>query len=170
MATPTWLDVQPWRPVRAPLCNAPGERSPEALRAVVAQFQVERAPRYASRGGLTYCNIFAWDVSTALHAEIPHWLDNPRRELTANLTLGWLEAAPDWHEVTEDVARANADRGAPSVAIWRNPTGRSGHIAILVPSVFGSTMIAQAGRSNFSAGPLRSGFGNVAPIRFFAHE
>jgi hypothetical protein len=52
--------------------------------------------------GSTYCNIYAHDVTRALRASIPHWLQDPRqtrdpprgwRELSANATYDWLLAS-----------------------------------------------------------------------------
>jgi hypothetical protein len=162
--------VDPWKPVRAPLQNAPGKRSPEALRAVLAQFDVVTAKRYLPTASATYCNIFAWDATSALGAEIPHWVGG--RELNANATLGWLESsgpANGWREVDELEACGFASLGKPAVAIWRNPTGKSGHVAVLLPPGPG-TRIAQAGATNLFDAPLAQGFGKAKPIRFFAHE
>lgn len=168
-------NIRQWEPVTAPLQNRPGERSPSALRRVLEQFEVRTNPRYAPTATSTYCNIYVWDCTRALYAEIPHWVEDPkRRELNVNATMKWLEEhgkAHGWHEVDETVAVAHADIGGPAVAIWRNPNPRrSGHIAMLLPSRGRGVRIAQAGRRNLFDVTLPMGFGRVEPIRFFAHD
>lgn len=154
-----------WVPVDAPLRGKVGERSPATLVQVALQFDVATNPRYQPKGRTTYCNIFASDVTRALGAEVPHWLDG--RELNCNATLPWLEA--NWREVSRADARARAAQGFPAVAIWRNPKGGPGHIALLLPHTT-ETRIAQAGRECFFDGRLERGFGSVSPIRFFTHD
>ncbi|MCC6751138.1 MAG: hypothetical protein IT371_26020 [Deltaproteobacteria bacterium] len=82
----------------------------------VNQFGVEaacRPGRYLRRGMQTFCNIFAWDVSRAVGAELPHWVYKRTRsdanlpvppdadlsaslkvgeEVSANRLFGWLLA------------------------------------------------------------------------------
>ena len=178
MAPHDLTNPRQWEPVDAPVTNPHGKRSPHVLRAVVAQFDVLHNPRYRRTSSATWCNIFSWDVTRALCAEIPHWIIDPtlpagRRELTANGTLDWLELiGPDagWREFdARDAAEAGKD-GHPTVAIWRNPTGRSGHIAVLLPGHGDEIRIAQAGARNLYDAPLRDGFGAVQPIRFFSHQ
>ena len=52
-------------------------RSPALLDRLIEQFDVENSARYTphKHGGDTYCNIFVWDVTSALGAEIPHYVD-----------------------------------------------------------------------------------------------
>lgn len=166
------------RPVDAPLTNGPGERSPQALRNVCAQFEVLKNPRYARTPSATFCNIFLWDVTRALGCEIPHWIDDPkapngRRELTVNGTIEWLEMNGrlyGWRECDYLQAGEQADRGCPAVPLWKNPTGPHGHVAVCLPTVRGGLRIAQAGAANLFDAPLSVGFGLVKPIRFWTHE
>jgi hypothetical protein len=177
-----WLDRPPWLPVDAPVRSTPAARSPARLLEVVAQFSVETTPRYrpvsTPRGPTTWCNIFVWDATRALGAEIPHCVDEAGcsvpvgegRELTANRTLRWLEThgpATGWREVDAVGAVAAARAGSPAVAIWHNPFG-PGHVALVVPSDEADIHIAQAGAACFSRRPLAHGFGD-RPARFFAH-
>lgn len=158
-----------WEPTDAPVKNAPGERSPGALRAVLAQFDVAKNPRYQRTPTSTFCNIFAWDATRALGCEIPHWVESPRHELNVNATVEWLEiVGPEagWKELDKLDATLCASTGRPTVAIWKNPTGKSGHIAMLLPT----GRIAQAGAQCLFDVPLAQGFGVVKPIRFFSHE
>src|SRR5579864_7441499 len=72
MLKETFVEV-PWQPIVAPVRSSSAQRSPAAYVDVIAQFEVELNPRYRPREGKTYCNIFAWDVTSAMDAEIPHW-------------------------------------------------------------------------------------------------
>ena len=75
--------------------------------------------------------------------------------------LGWTP--------TIDFAQGMADTGQLAIAVWTNPDGGPGHIAVLVPSLGeAGTWIAQAGFTNFTRGLLVKGFGNKQPL-FYAH-
>jgi hypothetical protein len=169
-------------PVNAPIRSMPSARSRARLLEVIAQFDVEAAPRYrpvpTGRRPTTWCNIFVWDTTRALGAEIPHCVDGAGRsvpvgqgkELTANGTLRWLEthgAADGWREADAAGAMRAAEAGAPAVAIWHNAFG-PGHVGIVVPCENEGVHIAQAGAVCFSRGPLAHGFGD-RPVRFFVH-
>lgn len=164
-----------WEPVDAPLRYGPDERSPQNLRNVCAQFEVLKNPRYARTPSATWCNIYLWDCTRALGCEIPHWIDDPpkpRRELSANGTVEWLEMLGHlfgWREVDEMRAVERADLGMPTVAVWHNPKGH-GHVAMMLPSVHGGARVAQAGGKNLFDAPLAIGFGPSIKPRFFTHE
>lgn len=179
----SWLDKPPWMPVDAPLRSMASARGRSLLLEVIAQFDVEATPRYrpvpTRRGPTTWCNIFVWDATRALGAEIPHCVDEAGRsvpvgqgrELTANGTLRWLEThgvADGWRE--EDAAGAvrAAEAGSPALAIWHNPFG-PGHVGIVVPCQDEGVHIAQAGAVCFNSRPLAHGFGD-RPARFFVHD
>lgn len=182
----TWLERPPYCPVEAPLRGAPGQRNRGTLLAVVAQFHVETTRRYQPTKTATWCNIFSWDVTSALGCEVPHWIEpktgKPARmgrgaqELNANMTLVWLvNRGPEhgWRETVRHEAQVQAELGFPTLAIWRNPLPlASGHVAVVVPTVHPSVMhVAQAGSRCFTSAPLEDGFGrNTAPIRFFTHD
>lgn len=170
-----------WKPLLAPRQNGAHLRSPQALRAVVAQFQVETNPRYQPENGHTFCNIFVWDVMLALRCELPHWVDdggNPTapgkgNETNCNALVPWLEKHGErfgWIERSEESAALHAANGGPAIAIWRNPSGRPGHVAVLLPSSDSVTRVAQAGARCLFDVPLIEGFGGkVFPLRFFIH-
>lgn len=182
-------NMQRWKPVDAPRTNGVHLRSPQALRAVVAQFDVEHSPRYQPIREVlpngktkltTFCNIFAWDVMRALKVELPHWVDEngtpcepgKGRELNCNALLPWLEEhgkTYGWSEADEPTAAAHAANGCPAVAIWRNKTGGPGHIAALLPGADTTTRIAQAGARCFFDEPLTSFGVAVKHLRFFIH-
>ena len=70
------MPVEQWRPVTPAITSSFNSRSPELYRAVIDQFQVETAERYRPfRNGNTYCNIYVWDVTRAMGAEIPLYTD-----------------------------------------------------------------------------------------------
>ncbi len=180
-AAPGTTDTRAWIPVDAPVRGDPGARSADAYNSVIDQFSVDNNPRYARREGNTYCNIFAWDVTRAMGAEIPHWVDgagNPTgvgqgRELDANGGHRWLEQhgpRHGWREVSAAEAQALANQGHPTVASWNNPGG-IGHIAVVRPGEDNGRgpAIAQAGASNFNNGHVRDSFGN-APVKYFVND
>lgn len=173
--------MTPANPRLAPnivLRNRLGERSSAALLKVVEQFHVETSERYRIRDtsgdGVpdTFCNIFASDVMGALDVALPHEIDGfgdpaaplKGHELSANATVAWLRMHGPrfgWRAATELVAREAALAGRPAVVTYDPGPGRIGHIAVLVPGPI--TTIAQAGRQNFSYGPLIKGFGSLIP-------
>lgn len=177
------LPAEQFRPATPALRSTPADRSPELLRAVARQFDVERAARYQPGQGRTWCNIFLWDATSALGAEVPHWVDlqgEPAQvghgaELSANLVVSWLERhgpSHGWAESDEVGARAAANAGRPAVVAWVNPMpGHSGHVALVLPDGPGGIgpVIAQAGAHNYSAAPLAKGFGTARPLRWFTH-
>ncbi len=136
--------------------NTSSERKPEALDAVLNQFSVESSKRYEPTLFNTYCNIFAWDATSAMNAEIPHWInwktmmpyaydtklsysENAKlaSEVNVNTLFDWMEGHAGmigYREVSDAEARAAANQGKPAVGIWQNPkSGSSGHIVVLRP-------------------------------------
>lgn len=173
----------------------PQNRSAALYNRVIAQFSVETNPRYEvnKKGrGDTYCNIFAWDVTSAMGAEIPHYI-NPKtgapmkypkvsgaRELSANGTYNWLHkhgAKYGWYQVSAEEAQMLANRGQPVVASLKR-SGMSGHIQIVCPSADGlydpkrGVMIAQAGRKLTSYAPIKSIYKkeSLSKVVYFAHR
>lgn len=170
--------VEPWLPYPLTLRSDETSRAPWNMWAIVHDLQVETNPRYTPRNNSTFCNIFLWDVTSAMGAEIPHWVDEkgdpckPGKgaELSANKIVDWIvKHGPrfGWAECTEAEARRDARFGQPAVALWKNPKG-IGHVAVVMPAREPVTQIAQAGRLNFSLGPVTKGFGKLSP-RYFVH-
>lgn len=153
-------------------------RDPETYNTVIDQFDVANNPRYVKRdingdGTIdTFCNIFAWDVTSAMGAEIPHWVtsdgtpykydtsmsyhDNAEfaRELNANNVALWLDdhgSDYGWNEVDSAAAQKAADSGQPTIGIWYNDGG-IGHVVVIRPDETGNgeVTIAQAGGSNYN--------------------
>ena len=168
-------------------------RSAAALNRVIDQFHVETNPRYEKNKkgyGDTYCNIFMWDVTRAMGAEIPHYVDpvtlEPKyypdvkgaRELTANGIYQWLEkkgAEYGWKEVSAETAQQLANQGRPVVTTKKNNSG-SGHVQVVRPSANGTynpatgVTVAQAGGKNVSYTTMSALYGTSnPPFRYYAH-
>ena len=158
---------------------------------MIAQFKVETAERYRPyRDGFTYCNIFMWDVTSAMGAEIPHYTDpntgEPRyhpdvkgaKSMNARAIDAWLKThGPDygWREVDAETAQRYANEGKPAVTT----SGNIDHVQVVCPSKDGTfdpirgVTIAQAGRivtsythisSTYSANTLKNN------ISYFVHD
>jgi len=174
--------------------SASANRSAQLYRRVIDQFQVESNPRYAvnKKGDNdTYCNIFLWDVTRAMGAEIPHYVDaqtqeaktypdvSGARELNANGIYDWLgEKGADygWVQVSAEQAQRYANQGLPAVTAWKNPDGGHGHVQVVCPSDDGGydaargVTIAQAGRTLTGYAPIKSVYGErLGSVVYYAH-
>ncbi|MFQ3581330.1 MAG: glucosaminidase domain-containing protein [Chloracidobacterium sp.] len=179
------------RPVEAPLRGHPNHRTAEIYNNVINQFAVAHNPRYAIRDSSgdgikdTFCNIFVWDVTRAMGAEIPHWVDkrtnqpttvynySQSRELDANSTMVWLRnhgAQHGWRPVSAEEAQRLANAGHPTMVGWQNPRG-IGHVAIVRPGQINERgpAIAQAGSRNVNYAHVRDTFGNV-PVEYWVND
>lgn len=182
-----------WVAVSPKIQSSEGNRSAKLLNEVIAQFQVETNGRYKQNkyGNDTYCNIFVWDVSRALGAEIPHYVNSqtgePRyypnvqgaMELDANGVADWLSkngAKYGWKEVSAKEAQAHANRGYPAVTAWKN-AGGIGHVQVVCPSKNGDfdtargVTVAQAGRVNTQYSYISSTFssGRLSGVKYYVH-
>ena len=173
----------PWIPLDAPLKNEQGNRSPERYFAIINQFMVESNPRYKPRDGKTYCNIFVWDVTCAMNAEIPHWVNStgvpcqPNSEgshrVNCNEMFKWLHAVGEnygWQNVDILKATESATKGLPTIAIHRNTSG-NGHVAMLMPycTIDSGLMFSQAGRRCFANGSFEDSFAGKS-VEFWTHD
>ncbi len=172
MMLPFALTIEAFYPVTAPYTSGSLDRNRSAYEKVIAQFEVERNPRYRPANGKTWCKTFVWDVTRAMSAEIPHWWMG--KELTANEAIQWLAgangAAHGWkQELNSDAARVSALAGRPTVVVWRNPAPppAHGHMAMVLPDSM-ELVIAQAGTANFSRCRINVGFGDK-PVTFWSH-
>jgi peptidoglycan hydrolase-like protein with peptidoglycan-binding domain len=178
---PGTTNTQAWIPVDAPVRGNPSNRNAQSYNEVLNQFAVGNNPRYTPRGGNTYCNIFVWDATRAMGAEIPHWVDKSGnatgvgkgRELNANATVDWLHqhgARHGYRKVSAAEAQRLANQGHPAVAVWKNPGG-IGHVAMVRPGEMTSRgpAIAQAGSRNFNRGHVQDGFGN-RPVEYWVND
>lgn len=168
---PFALTIEAWYPVTAPYTSGSLDRSRGAYEKVIAQFEVERNPRYRPTAEKTWCKTYVWDVTRAMGAEIPHWWMG--KELTANEAIQWLAgangSAHGWRqELNSDAARIAALSGRPTIVVWRNPiASKPGHMAIVLPDS-NELVISQAGASNFARARINVGFGDK-PVTFWSH-
>lgn len=174
-----------------------GQRSAAAYNTVIDQYFVETNSRYARTSTSTYCNIFASDVMLAmgLEGDYSHWLKNnaPSNsktkgayELNANATYNWINkygSKYGWTKVSAEEAQERANAGYPTIGIWKNPTGKSGHVVVIRPegtapdgktytySAAKGPVIAQAGANNFNYGNISKGFSkNKMPdVQYWTH-
>ncbi len=166
------------QPTNPPYKNAPGQRSRTAYDKVIDQFSVATNPRYfirdTSGDGIddTFCNIFAWDVASAMGVQLPHWVyvdgrpapagyGNGGYELDANGVNDWLHDSGSkygWKKITEAEAQAYATQGMPVVASQNNAPG-IGHIGVVRPgAATNGPALAQAGARNFNHGHVYDTF------------
>lgn len=163
---PEWKATNRHLPIAIPseVRNRPGERSPEALAAVVAYTGFEH-PRYVAQPGerASMCNIAAWDWSRGLQVHLPHWMGET--EMSANMLARWI-AQPGaggvygegWQPVDARAAQLLADRGVPVFALAENPSpGRHGHVALVYPREPEDRALAGAGTPVFAT--VKSGRG-----------
>ncbi len=172
-----------WIPVDAPVSSDTTNRSVERYNDVLNQFAVGVNPRYARREGNTYCNIFAWDATRAMGAEIPHWADSEGNavgvgkgsELNANGVNDWLNnhgSTNGWRLATAEEAQTNANQGRPAVVSWKN-SGGIGHIGMVRPGEVTEEgpALAQAGGRNFNEGHVQNGFGSAtSESEYWIHD
>lgn len=174
--------------VDAPLKGDPMSRDPVTYDNVIDQFAVESNPRYRRQDNDTYCNIFVWDVTYAMGAEIPHLVAGNGEPvsvyegawLSANGMNRWLaENGPryGWREVAAAEAQNLANLGHPAVASVYNETEADpyhpepvGHMGIVRPGEMrnGPTH-AQAGIYNFNRAHVYECF-PADGTRFFVND
>jgi LysM repeat protein len=168
-----------------PLTNAPGQRDAAIYSQLINQFAVGDNPRFLAGQGKTYCNIFVWDVTRAMGAEVPHWVDAGGNiavpgapgafEMNINAGVTWMKdhgvSQHGWQSATPAQAQDAANQGKIAVVLWKNQTGGHGHTAIVRPGTLDGSgpAIAQAGRHNFNLGHVRTGFGTLGPLEFYIH-
>ena len=157
------LPLEFWRPATPVVTSNAANRSAERYNAVIRQFSVETAERYRPfRDGYTYCNIYMWDVTRAMGAEIPLYTDAltgearyyPDTQGTTSMTAvkmdAWLKkhgADYGWRSVDAQTAQMHANAGKPAVTT----AGTIDHVQVICPSRSGGydpvrgVTIAQAG-------------------------
>ena len=179
-----------WRPAAPAIKSNEDNRSPELYNAVISQFRVETAERYRPfRNDATYCNIFMWDVTSAMGAEIPHYTDpesgEPRyypdvggaKAMTAIEIDKWLKTYGSeygWHQVDARTAQEYANEGKPAVTAG----GSLDHVQVVCPSRNGQfdpirgVTVAQAGSRVTSYSYISSiyGAGPLENVTYWIHE
>jgi hypothetical protein len=185
------IPVDAWRPTTPAITSDVHNRSPELYRAVINQFRVETSERYRpGRNDATYCNIFVWDVTRAMGAEIPHYTDRetgePRfppdtrgaRSMGAIAICQWLSThgpTYGWREVDAETAQRYANEGRPAVT----SAGNLRHVQMVAPSrdrgfdPVRGVAIAQAGSIVTSYTYITRIYGANAmrnSVRYWVHE
>lgn len=171
--------------------NKSGNRNRNSYNTVIDQFNVTSNNRYRRTASATYCNIFAWDVMSAMNVVLPHWIKNNvpansttkgANEINVNSTCVWMNNYAQqygWRKINALEAQNRANSGYPTIAIWKNPSGKSGHIAVVRPEGNGYSyssnkgpVIAQAGASNYSRANVSGGFGSskMSSIVYWTHD
>jgi hypothetical protein len=184
------MNEKAWEPVSAPVTNSTDTRSATAYSQVIDQFTVSSNPRYRVRDlngdgeSDTFCNIYVWDVTRAMGAEVPHWANGQGvpvtvgdgHELNANGVARWLSGhgeAYGWTEVSPEQAQALANEGKPVVAAWDSGSASPGHVAMVRPGTYGTAdgpVIAQAGAHNLDRTTASGAFGQrVKEAKYYAH-
>ena len=186
------VSVSPWKPTDPAIKSDVYNRSAALYSKVIGQFKVGTNSRYAvnQQGkGDTYCNIFVWDVTSAMGAEIPHYYnaktgepmeygDAGAYQMTANRMNTWLHEYGEeygWYEVSAEEAQALANQGRPVVtSLYRS--GTHGHVQVVCPSKDGEynedrgVTIAQAGRNLTSYTYITNIYNASLPkVSYFAH-
>lgn len=158
---------EPWLRIQTEAALLPP--SPDKLRRVIDELDVETAPRYKAKNGQTFCNIFVTDVCDAMGFAPSHWVDKEAGkptpngtgiELNANGICRWLNKfGPNegWVQADRKAAMDAAARGHLVIVGWDSKAATPGHVAILLPE----GTIAQAGRTNFVGKTIREGFGKL---------
>lgn len=183
---PVWIIAEQWKPLNPPaevrkLAELP--RSPEKVLAASRALHVLEAKRYQPTKD-TYCNIFTSDLADILGAPLPHKFDdgNPAgaHEMTANMMTVALRAGkyPGWKALGvlatgQAAAEAYALAGKVAIAIWKNPTGASGHVMHVVSPPVGKSgvYVTGAGRYCHDQCTLAQGFGGYSPqVEFFGFD
>ncbi len=186
------VTASPWNEASPAVISDAGNRSAALYTDVIGQFGVETNPRYAVNqqgNNDTYCNIFVWDVTSAMSAEIPHYYnaetgepmskgDDGTTHMTANRMDTWLHEYGEnhgWHEVSAEEAQALANQGHPVVtSLYRD--GKHGHVQVVCPSKDGEysadegVTVAQAGRNLTSYTHISNIYdASLSKVSYFAH-
>jgi hypothetical protein len=174
-------------PTNPPIKGDASNRNRMLYDNVINQFAVRVNPRYKHRKNSkgktsTFCNIFCWDVTRAMNAEIPHWISKSGSgeptehlkggELSANATFDWLHEHGGrfgWRQIADmATAQGRANAGHPTIAILKKP-GSIGHVAVIRPGeVTGKgAAMAQAGKHNLNNTRVYTIFSPKARIEFW---
>jgi hypothetical protein len=131
----------------------------------------------------TFCNFFVTDATSELGVGLP--VSENGNPLSANQMIDYFETgqvpvgfekfknsnrgSQSWKSLSgaeaESQAKAAAAQGIPVVVGWKNPSGRSGHVAMMRSN----GKIANVGPKNFANGPVNAGFGKN-PVTYFVHQ
>ncbi len=149
------------------------DRSGKDLDQVIARLAVDVSFIFTPRDGNTLCNFYAHVLAVAHRVPLPQKKANEQAVWLASAeaqALGWSLCS------TRDFAQQRAEQGYPTFAVWFNPTGGHGHIAMLRPAPksappIGDIWVTAAGRHNTQCSRLEDQFGlsNSDAVRFYTH-
>lgn len=156
-----------------PYYSIPDFRDGHTSAAMQFLFAVNKSPRYQPQkvdGRLiTFCNIFLWDWSISMCAEIPHFVDG--KEMVINATIDRLRTGKEdgWRDCGQDDAHAMAKTGMPVIVTWYNPHRGPGHVAVVEPEK--RLTVAQAGRICGYGLSLSAAFGaqRLSSLQYWYH-
>jgi len=140
-------------------------RSAQALVEAVAAIDPAHSFSLQPRDGVTLCNEAARFMCAVLQVPLVRDIANNQRD--------WLASSLEWKTVDVETARQRAESGFPTLAVWKNPTGGHGHIAVVVPAPLkdpGGVYVAAAGLRNTNCDTLNSQFGLSIYPEFFTHD
>ncbi len=153
--------------------NKQGHRSAEAYREVMEGLDVEHNIRYQEAYNpywgyaSTCCNVYVWDVLTAMDCQIPS-----TDYFGCGAMRDWM-ASPEgaragWVEVDQATAIEMANNGYPTVAADTS----GAHVAMVAPQKTGDSgvYISQAGWKNFNYDTQSMGWDGSYTIRYFYHK
>ena len=118
-------------------------------------------------------NIYTWDVTLAMGAEIPHWVNG--NECLVPDMKNWLSSeegiAAGWRSATEAEAIANANTGRPTVSLVPDK-----NVQVVRPQLYAGVdvMVAQAGLELYSYGPMGWAYGfsqsSLEEALYYVHD
>jgi hypothetical protein len=169
------MPAEAWKPVvfeDGDVRSTEETRSAARLGDVLAQFPlVPPHKRYAPTKETTYCNIYALDVAAAMGVPVPE--KHGGAYMSTNVLAVWLRDVGSrgggWMAVPLAGARTAAAKGMLVLAVWSNPGGGHGHVAVGAPGVDGDLRLNQAGRVCRIGCTVREAFGDKQPT-FWVHQ
>jgi hypothetical protein len=162
-----------WRAIQPPVTSKEGGRSPKLYEQVINQFAVGHNARYEPDGpDKPRAHIFVWDVSRAMHAEIPHMVG--ARELSLIQTLDWLRyegSQRGWVKVMPETAVEGANEGKLVVITPKVGVTKVALMAVVRPgglSANGHPRVAAAAKMRGNDLSPQEAFG-VFAFEYFMH-
>jgi hypothetical protein len=132
-AAPELTSRDSWKALQAPLQNVEGKRSKAVYEQVLKQFAVQSNPRYVAEGlGNPRAHIFVWDVSRAMHCEVPHFVG--AKELSLGQTCDWIRhegPMRGWHRISESDVLERLDLGHMVICLPKDIRAKA--VAIVHP-------------------------------------
>jgi hypothetical protein len=129
------------KPIDAPITNNQNNRNLLEYSKVINQFRIRRVgnkavgkvgdeapepPRYRTDES-TYCNIFVWDVTRAMGAEIPHWVirGDPNGTSAVDSKGKFTVRSEECYEIRVDKYVDEKGRSVPGIIDWLKEHGET---------------------------------------------